>query len=146
MDAAIDYPAKDFKFINTSDAPIYLVSHFEDRKLTVEVYGKPVLDPGVTIDLRSTTNSTIKRGEAKYVFDASLAPGTEQQVRKGRDGKKSTTYIQYLRDGKVIEEKVLFNTTYPAINAIINYGPEITSTESAPETNPGYDNDSNVWP
>ncbi|MGN1249786.1 MAG: VanW family protein, partial [Candidatus Spyradocola sp.] len=124
MDAAIDYPNKDFKFRNTSDAPIYLVSHFEDRKLTVEVYGKPVLEEGMTIELRSTTDSTIKRGEDRMEFDASLAPGETKTVRKGRDGKKSTTYIQYVKDGKVVEEKVLFTTTYPAITAIIHYGPE----------------------
>ena len=145
MDAAIDYPAKDFKFVNTSTAPIYLVSHFdaEKRLLTVEVYGTPVLEEGVTIELRSTTDATIERGEDKYVYDETLAPGTEVEVRKGRNGKKSTTYIQYIKDEKVIEEKVLFTTTYPAIRAIINYGPELTT----PPT-PDFDNtnDNNVWP
>ncbi|MBQ3125483.1 MAG: VanW family protein, partial [Clostridia bacterium] len=143
MDAAIDYPAKDFKFINTSDAPIYLVSHFEDRKLTVEVYGKPVLPEGVTVDLRSTTDARLSRGEDKYVFDETLAPGTQVEIRKGRDGKKSTTYIQYYKDGEMIEEKVLFTTTYPSINAIINYGPEATTS-----TTPDYDptGGTNVWP
>lgn len=144
MDAAIDYPAKDFKFKNTSDAPIYLVTHFEDRKLTVEVYGKPALDEGVTIDLRSTTDSTIARGEDKMVYDETLAPGETKQVRKGRNGKKSTTYIQYIKDGKVIEEKVLFTTTYPAIRAIINYGPELVEEETPTET-PDY-SDTNIWP
>ena len=128
MDAAIDYPAKDFKFKNISDSPIYLVSSFEDRQLTIEVYGKPMLDEGVTIDLRSTTDGTIKRGEDSMVFDASLAPGTTKTVRKGRDGKKSTTYIQYIRDGKVFEEKVLFTTTYPAIRAIINADSRVDTT------------------
>ena len=144
MDAAIDYPAKDFKFRNTSDAPIYLVTHFEDRQLTIEVYGKPVLEEGMTIDLRSTTDSTIKRGEDRMVFDSSLAPGETKTVRKGRNGKKSTTYIQYLKDGKVVEEKVLFTTTYPAITAIINYGPEPTP-EPSPEPTPE-ESHSNVWP
>jgi vancomycin resistance protein YoaR len=132
MDAAIDYPAKDFKFKNTSDAPIYLVSTFEDRKLTVEVYGKPVVEEGVTIELRSTTDSTMKRGDDIMVFDDTLAPGQNKTVRKGRDGKKSTTYIQYVKDGKVIEEKVLFTTTYPAIRAIVNYGPDIVYEEPTP--------------
>lgn len=149
MDAAIDYPAKDFKFRNTSDAPIYLVTHFEDRKLTIEVYGKPVLEEGMTIDLRSTTDSTISRGDDKMVFDASLAPGQTKTVRKGRNGKKSTTYIQYIKDGKVVEEKVLFTTTYPAITAIVNYGPE-PEPEPTPEpipTTPSDDSEhSNVWP
>ena len=146
MDAAIDYPAKDFKFKNISDSPIYLVSSFEDRQLTIEVYGKPMLDERVTIDLRSTTDGTIKRGEDSMVFDASLAPGTTKTVRKGRDGKKSTTYIQYIRDGKVFEEKVLFPTTYPAIRAIINYGPDLVPEETPGGTVPSETNNSNVYP
>ena len=146
MDAAIDYPAKDFKFRNTSDAPIYLVTHFEDRQLTVEVYGKPVLEEGMTIDLRSTTDSTISRGEDRMVFDSSLAPGETKTVRKGRNGKKSTTYIQYIKDGKVVEEKVLFTTTYPAITAIINYGPEPTPEPTPDPTPLPEESHSNVWP
>lgn len=150
MDAAIDYPAKDFQFKNVSDAPIYLVSTFEDRQLTVEVYGKPVVEEGVTIDLRSTTDSTIRRGEDTMVYDPSLAPGTTETVRRGRDGKKSTTYIQYIKDGEVIEEKVLFTTTYPAIRAIINYGPAIVYEEPDPvpeetPTVPEEDDGDNIW-
>ena len=150
MDAAIDYPAKDFQFKNVSDAPIYLVSTFEDRQLTVEVYGKPVVEEGVTIDLRSTTDSTIRRGEDTMVYDPSLAPGTTETVRRGRDGKKSTTYIQYIKDGEVIEEKVLFTTTYPAIRAIINYGPAIVYEEPdpVPEETPAVpeeDDGDNIW-
>ena len=150
MDAAIDYPAKDFQFKNVSDAPIYLVSTFEDRQLTVEVYGKPVVEEGVTIDLRSTTDSTIRRGEDTMVYDPSLAPGTTETVRRGRDGKKSTTYIQYIKDGEVIEEKILFTTTYPAIRAIINYGPAIVYEEPDPvpeesPTVPEEDDGDNIW-
>ena len=150
MDAAIDYPAKDFQFKNVSDAPIYLVSTFEDRQLTVEVYGKPVVEEGVTIDLRSTTDSTIRRGEDTMVYDPSLAPGTTETVRRGRDGKKSTTYIQYIKDGEVIEEKVLFTTTYPAIRAIINDGPAIVYEEPdpVPEETPAVpeeDDGDNIW-
>lgn len=143
MDATIDYPGKDLQFKNTSDTPVYLVSTFEDRNLTFEVYGKPTTEEGVTIDLRSTTDSSIERGEDIMVFDDTLAAGTNKTVRKGRTGKKSTTYIQYIKDGKVIEEKVLFKTTYPAIRAIINYGPEEVYEEP---TQTPVEDDGNVWP
>lgn len=71
-------------------------------------------------------------------------------MRRGRDGKKSTTYIQYIKDGEVIEEKVLFTTTYPAIRAIINYGPAIVyeETDPVPEETPAVpeeDDGDNIW-
>lgn len=143
MDATIDYPGKDLQFKNSSDTPVYLVATFENRNLTFEVYGKPTTEEGVTIDLRSTTDSSIERGDDIMVFDDTLAAGTNKTVRKGRTGKKATTYIQFIKDGKVIEEKVLFKTTYPAIRAIINYGPEEVYEEPTP---PPVDDDGNVWP
>ena len=46
-----------------------------------------------------------------------------------------------------MEEKVLFTTTYPAITAIINYGPE-PAPEPSPEPTPDYEETDhpNVWP
>ena len=134
MDAAIDYPAKDFKFKNVSDMPIYLVTAFNDKthELTVKVYGKPVLEEGVTIDLRSTTDSTIPRPDPTYQTDTSLAPGYEETIRKSRKGYKSTTYIQYKKDDEVIEEKLLFTTVYPAISAIIVQGPPLPAETPTP--------------
>ncbi len=127
MDAAIDYPAKDFKFRNVSDSPIYLVSIFKDRKLTVEVYGKPVLEEGITVELRSEVTGEIERGEDKYEFDSSLRPGQVVQLRKGRNGKNVNTYIRYMRGDALVEEKLLFKSVYPAIRAKYGYGPELPS-------------------
>jgi vancomycin resistance protein YoaR len=123
MDATIDYPSLDFKFRNNSDAPIYLVSSFSGNQLTVSVYGKPILEEGMKITLRSTVDKTVPRGEDIYEFDPSLAYGAANQLRKGRDGKNATTYIQYRKDDKVTEEKVLFRSAYPPIRAKYVYGP-----------------------
>ena len=68
-DAAIDYPAKDFQFKNVSDAPIYLVSTFEDRQLTVEVYGHEELkDRLKALEARSSGDS-LALLNPKYTFD-----------------------------------------------------------------------------
>ena len=48
----------------------------------------------------------------------------------------------------MIEEKVLFTTTYPAIRAIINYGPAIVYEEPDPvpeETPEIPEEETNVW-
>lgn len=123
MDAAIDYPAKDFKFRNNSEYPIYLVSTFADRKLTVEVYGASILEEGVTVELRSNIDSEIVRGEDIYEFDATLAAGDTVLLRKGRDGKRVTTFIRYMKGDDLVEEKILFTSNYPAIQAKYGYGP-----------------------
>ena len=49
-----------------------------------------------------------------------------------------------VKDGEVIEEKVLFTTTYPAIRAIINYGPEITYEDPSTEPSVPPEED-NIW-
>ena len=101
----------------------------------------------MSLELLCSRSSSLLRGDDIMVYDDSLSPGQNKTVRKGRDGKKSTTYIQYVKDGKVIEEKVLFTTTYPAIRAIVNYGPEVVYEDpTPPPTEPVIPpEEDNVW-
>ncbi len=119
MDAMIDYPSKDFKFTNNTAGPVYLVSHFADRKLTIEVYGQPVLEGGVTIELRADTTETIKMPATEYILDPTLPAGVEEEERAGRTGYRVTTYIRYMRGDTLVEEKVLFKSAYVA------YAPQV---------------------
>ena len=50
QDAAISWEQPDFRFVNTSSAPIGIRASYADRKATVSIYGLPVLEeafPGI---------------------------------------------------------------------------------------------------
>ena len=114
-DAAIDYPNKDFKFRNNSSGPVAVVMYFNegDRKLRATVYGIPILEEGVTLDLYSELTETIPIPEPKFEEDPTLLYGEQIELTSGLEGKKVTTYLITLKDGKEIDRKVAYKSNYP---------------------------------
>ena len=53
QDATVSYMEPDFKFTNTSKASICILARYSDRVATVDIYGIPVLEEGVTRHLES---------------------------------------------------------------------------------------------
>lgn len=138
MDAAIDYPSMDFKFVNNSQGTIYLVSIFdkESRKLTVEVYGVPILPAGTTVDLRSEKIEETPEPAPRYEEDPTLLPGAIIEYRKGRTGYMYNTYVIYTAaDGSKTEE-FLFKSNYRAIAPIFKYGPGTVISDPSMGDNP----------
>ena len=127
-DAAIDYPNKDFKFRNNSSGPVVVVMKFNesDRKLRATVYGIPILEEGVTLDLTSELTETIPIPEPRYEEDPTLLYGEEIELTSGLEGKKVTTYLITKKDGKEISRVEAYKSSYPkrtpvyAINSLAN--------------------------
>ena len=148
-DAAIDYPSKDFKFINNSSGPVAVVMSFNEseRKLRATVYGIPILEDGVTLDLVSELTETIPIPEPVFEEDPTLLYGEQLELASGLEGKKVTTYLITLKDGKEIDRQVAYKSNYPkrapkyAINSLAS--PEDAPT--IPEEGGGTAEDSNVF-
>ena len=62
QDAAISWEQPDFRFVNTSSAPIGIRASYADRKATVSIYGLPVLEEGVSWDLILKGGGTASSG------------------------------------------------------------------------------------
>lgn len=120
-DAAIDYPNKDFKFRNNSSGPVAIVMTFDEsgKKLKATVYGIPILEDGVELDLTSEVTETIPIPDPTYQEDASLAYGEEVEVTSGLEGKKVTTYLITRKDGKQVSKEVLHKSNYPKRTPVI---------------------------
>ena len=114
-DAAIDYPHKDFKFRNNSSGPVVVVMKFNesDRKLHAYVYGIPILEEGVTLDLYSELTSTIPIPEPVYEEDPTLLYGEQIELNSGLEGKKVTTYIITYKDGAEVSREEAYKSSYP---------------------------------
>ena len=85
-----------------------------EKKLTASVYGIPILEDGVTLDLESEVTATIPMPEPTYQEDPNLLYGEELTVEEGREGSKVTTYLLTLKDGEEIDREVLHTSSYPA--------------------------------
>lgn len=121
-DAMINYPDSDLKFTNEGSGPVYLVAYFENRKLTMEVYGTPILEEGVTVDLRANTTQTLSKPAEISRYDSSQPVGTVIVDRKGRTGYRVNTYIQYRKGEELLSENLLFKSYYRPIAPIVIYG------------------------
>ncbi len=119
QDAAISWEQPDFRFINTSNAPIGIRASYKDQKATVSIYGIPVLEDGLSWDLYSEKAEELPPPEPEYVEDPSLAPGTEKVVKAAVPGSRWDTYKVVSKDGAEIERTLDHSKTYKGHAAVI---------------------------
>ena len=121
-DATVNWPSRDFVFRNSGEYPIFLVAWYENRKVTVEVYGR-LPETFASIELASTTVRTTKPGnDTVYTLDESLPIGTRQQGHTKRTGYLVDTYkIWKDAEGNELRREKLWTTDYPATQNEILY-------------------------
>lgn len=121
MDATVNWPNLDFKFKNNKDTPIFIVSYYNDRKVTCEIYGLS-LGTGITIDLESVVTKTLNpSSEVKYVQNTSLPAGTSREKIKARTGYEVETYKVWYENGREAKRELLCTSTYRAYQRTIEY-------------------------
>lgn len=119
-DATVSYEQPDFKFINTSSTAIGLRASYADQKMTVSVYGIPILEEGITWDLESKKTEDLGVPEPEYVEDQTLEPGVEKTTSKGSAGSRWETYKVVYKDGKEISRELDHKTTYKGHKPVIH--------------------------
>ena len=112
QDATVSWEQPDFKFINTSKAAIGLKASYADRKMTVSVYGIPVLEEGVTIDLESVQTETLDPPAPTYEEDQTLQLTEEKVKSAGSNGSRWVTYKITYKDGVEVSREQDHTTTY----------------------------------
>lgn len=121
MDATVNWPNLDFKFKNNKDTPVFIVSYYNDRKVTCEIYGLS-LGSGVTIDLESAVIQTISPPSGiNYVLNAALEPGTSKETVKARTGYVVETYKIWYQNGQEVSRELLCTSNYKAYQRTIEY-------------------------
>ena len=140
-DATVSYEQPDFKFINTSSTAIGLRSSYADQKMTVSVYGIPILEDGITWDLESKKVEDLGVPEPEYVEDQTLDPGVEKTTSKGSSGSRWETYKVVYKDGKEISRELDHKTTYKGHKPVVHrntsgvvLNPEETTTQATTVT------------
>jgi vancomycin resistance protein YoaR len=121
MDATVNWPDLDFKFRNNKDTPIFIISYYNDRKVTVEIYGMSLGD-GVSIDLQSEVVKTIRPpSDVNYVQNSNLAPGTSKETIKSRTGYVVDTYKVWYKDGQEFKREKMYTSNYKAYQRTVEY-------------------------
>ena len=118
-DATVSWDQPDFKFINNSSTAIGLRASYADQKVTVSVYGIPILEDGVTWDLESKKVEDLGTPNPTYEEDQTLQPGAEVIKSKGSAGSRWETYKVVYKNGKEISRELDHKTTYKGHTPVV---------------------------
>lgn len=120
-DATVNWPNLDFKFRNDTDYPVFLITYYENRKLSAEIWGMS-LGEGVSIDLESrVVRVTEPSGGTEYEYNAALPYGTEKVKVKARTGYVVETDKVWYRNGQEFDRELLHTSTYRPYTEVIEY-------------------------
>lgn len=127
MDATVYYGQTDFRFENSTNYPIKIVTSSYDqggkRKLNVKIYGTNV--DGIRAEPKSTVYETVSP-TTQYKADESITQGTTKVDSKQNPytGKSAQTYRYiYDRDGNLLEKQDMGKSVYKMRPKTILYNP-----------------------
>lgn len=122
-DATVNWDSQDFKFVNSTDEPIYIVAYVtDDWRIRTHIFGKLRTD-GLTVSLVPVLQETVKPGEDEYRYTTEIPTGTTRVKSKARKGYRVNTYKAYTdAEGNVVDKVFLCSSYYPPRGAIIEVG------------------------
>lgn len=122
-DAAIaESGGKNFKFVNSTDYPIYIEgSTTADKQITFTIYGVETRDPGHKVTYESEVLETIPASEDSYVMTATEGVGYVG-IQSAHIGYKARLKKIVSEDGVVTSEEVINNSNYKMVPKIITVG------------------------
>lgn len=150
QDATVSWDQPDFRFINNSKAAIGIRASYGNQKMTVSVYGIPLLEDGMKIEMESSQVETLDPPAPQYEEDQTLQPGEEKVKSAGTSGSRWETYKVITKDGKEVSRELDHRTTYkghaPVIlrntsGVVLTPNETTTGTETAVSTVDGMPED-----
>ncbi len=120
-DATVSWGGPDFSFANNTEYPVAIHAYYANRKITVEIYGRPIPD-GKKIEFVGVVTGTSGSGAPEYVADPSAPAGSRVSVRPPHGYISAVSYKVYYKDGVEVERVKAFTTVYGAIREKIMVG------------------------
>ena len=121
-DAAIAGTYKDFKFVNSTDYPIYIEGYTtSDKKITFNIYGKETRDKNRTISFES---QIVSETPATTILqeDAGQGIGYKAVSSKGSSGYVAELYKIVKVNGVETDRIKVNKSTYKGTNRVVTYG------------------------
>ena len=130
FDAMVSEGYADLIFKNTSNSPIFIKTICDENNVAVEIYGKS-LEDNLQIKTRSELVKIIPHKGDKILSDTEgkysnqvLYKGEYYRLKYPKQGYESKGYLQYYKDGELVEEKMIRHDHYQPQMGIIVEGTE----------------------
>lgn len=146
-DAMVSYDGHsgpDMKFVNNSKTAVGIKTSFSDRKLTISIYGNPILEEGVTLSMKSEKVKELDPPAPTYEEDPTLQPGVEVEAKAATPGSRWVTNLITKKNGEVISDEFFHNSTYNGKPATIkrNTSGSVAASEGESSSESGADGSS----
>lgn len=132
------YAGPDLKFVNSEPTTVAVRASLKDNTLKISIVGLPILEDGVKVTMRSEKVRDVEPPAPVYEANDGLPAGTEKIVDQGQKGGVWKTFRVVTKDGNVLEETPLHNTTYRGKASVIQKNENAAETgESSAEAGAG---------
>ena len=120
-DATVNWPNLDFTFKNNKSSPVFIITYYNDRKCSAEIWGYSA-EKDVAIELQSTiVKTTDPPMEVKYVQNSNLPIGTSKEIIHPRTGYVVDTYKVWYQGGQELRREKMHTSTYKTYQRTIEY-------------------------
>jgi vancomycin resistance protein YoaR len=119
-DATVDYGNIDLVLVNTTEAPIAIVSEYKPGSLTFRVLGEQV--PGQKVKVSQGKIAFRDRG-VRTVVDRRLAPGARRVIESGSAARSVSSWRTVFKGGKIVKTEPLGTSYYGGSSRIVAVGP-----------------------
>lgn len=111
MDAAIAEGYKDFRFVNNTDAPIYIMGYADGSEIGFVIYGHETRDPNRKVTYESETLTTTE-STTELVEDSSAAYGSVNLKSSGHTGYTARLWKIVTVNGEETSREQVNSSTY----------------------------------
>lgn len=145
FDAMVSEGYADLVFKNNLDTPIYIKTYCDSTNANVEIYGQP-FEEGISIKTRSELVKILPHNGDNIISDKNgeysnkvLYKGEYFRLKYPQEGYESKGYIQYYKNGELIEEKLIRHDHYQPQNGILIEGTfDLEDGMTLPQSNVKY--------
>ncbi len=130
FDAMVSEGVSDLKFKNQFETPVYIKTFGDEKNISVEIYGKP-FEEGEEIKTRAEFIKVLPHSGDQVVPDTTgefskyvLYKGEYYRQKYPKEGYESKGYIQYYKNGELVEEKQIRHDYYQPQSGIVIEGTE----------------------
>ncbi len=121
-DAAIAEGSMDMRFVNNTDAPIYIEGYCSGGQITFVIFGHETRPENRTIELESRTVATMDSGGYSLYPDATQAVGYIAQTQSPHTGCQAELWKVIYVDGVQTDEVQINSSYYQSVGTIYSVG------------------------
>jgi vancomycin resistance protein YoaR len=121
QDSTLNWDDKDLKIKNRTDYSMYISARFENQKVMVWLFGKP-LDDGVTIKVQNEIVEELSPPKTEIRYTSELPEGFRETLRRARVGYSVKVYRIYYRNGVETERELVSWDRYSPLSKIVLVG------------------------